>query len=60
MVLMRPYSWLLFRICRVYADFVSFCFMYLMCSWYLCLRCGLSVQCMIICEFANFTHFVFL
>ena len=38
MVLMRPYSWLLFRICRAYADFGSFYFMYLMCSWYLCLR----------------------
>jgi hypothetical protein len=37
-VLRGPYSWLLFRICRTYADWESCCFMYLMCSWYLCFR----------------------
>jgi len=37
-VIMRPYSWLFFRIRRAYADLGSFCFMYLMYSWYLCLR----------------------
>ena len=36
--LIGPYSWLLFRLCRTYAEWGSFCFMYLMCFWYLCLR----------------------
>ena len=47
-VLMGPYSWLLFRICRAYADCGSYCFMHLTRSWYLCFRCGLFVRCMII------------
>jgi hypothetical protein len=36
-VLMGPFSGLLFRICSMYADRGSFCFMYLMCVRYLCM-----------------------
>lgn len=34
-VLMEPYSWLLFRIRGVYTDCGSFCVTYMMCCWYL-------------------------
>jgi hypothetical protein len=36
--LIGPYSCLLFKMCNAYADWGSLCFMYLICSWYLCLK----------------------
>jgi hypothetical protein len=37
---MGPYVCLLFRMCNAYANYGSLCFIlvYLICSWYLCLR----------------------
>ena len=37
-LLIGPYSSLLLRLCSAYADWGSLCFMYLMCSWYLCFK----------------------
>jgi len=45
MLLIGPYSCLLFRMCNAYADRSSLCFMYLMWSWYLCFKLCL-VRCM--------------
>jgi hypothetical protein len=33
-----PYSCLLFRMCRAYADWGPLFFIYLMCSWYRCFK----------------------
>jgi len=38
MSLIDPYSCLVFRRCNTYADLGSLCFMYLICSWFPCLR----------------------
>jgi hypothetical protein len=40
--LIGPYSSLLFRMCNAYAVWGSLCFMYLICSWYMCLRLRLA------------------
>jgi hypothetical protein len=35
MIVMVPYSWLLYEICTAYIDWGSFCFINIVCSWYL-------------------------
>ena len=47
--LIVPYSCLLFGVCSGYDDGGAFCFMYRVCSLYLCVGYVLSVQCMTIC-----------
>lgn len=37
-LLIGPYLCLLYKICRANTDCWLFCFIYLMCSWYLCFR----------------------
>jgi hypothetical protein len=62
MVWICLYSCLLFSMCRAYADWVSLLFMYLMCSWYCCLK--LCLICPMCCvtdvagEFVNAAFFV--
>ena len=41
-MLIGPYLCLLFRMCNAYANWGSLCFVYLMCSWYLCFKLQLT------------------
>jgi hypothetical protein len=57
-----PYSCLLFRMCRAYADWGSLFFTYLMCSWYCCFKlcfvCLMYDMTGVAGEFVNATFFV--
>jgi len=51
-----PYSWLLSIMCKEYIGWGSFCFMYLVRSWYLCFKLDWFVQSKIIDMWHKWVH----